>query len=77
MPQRIKFKDYNGPTGPYVATGKRVVPLTSAEGAAALGHSAMLSSFGVGAKARLYESKMREALEEAHAIDLELGLVQK
>lgn len=68
-PYVMTFSDYKGPTGAYVATGERVVPLASVEGVAALGHSAMLSALGVGDQADAYRVGMREALEEAHRID--------
>lgn len=67
----MTFSDYKGPTGPYVATGRRVVPLDSAEGVAALGHSAMLSALGPGPEAKRYAAGMRRALAEAHRLDEE------
>lgn len=67
----MKFRDYKGPTGPYIATGKRIVPLDSAEGIAALGHSAMLSALGTGPEADRYAEAMRGTLDEAHRLDLE------
>jgi hypothetical protein len=67
----MKFRDYNGPTGAYIATGKRIVPLDSAEGIAALGHSAMLSALGTGPEADRYAEAMWGILDEAHRLDLE------
>jgi hypothetical protein len=32
---KIKFSDYNGPTGLFVATGKEILPLVDAAGATA------------------------------------------
>lgn len=67
----MTFRDYKGPTGPYIATGKRIVPLDSAEGIAALGHSAMLSALGTGPEADRYAEAMRGTFDEAHRLDLE------
>lgn len=69
----MKFRDYKGPTGAYVATGKRIVPIDSAEGIAALGHSAMLSALGTGPAADRYAEAMRGTLDEAHRLDEEAG----
>lgn len=69
----MTFSDYKGPTGAFVATGKRIVPLDSAEGVAALGHSAMLSALGPGPEAKRYAAGMREALDEAHRLDQAAG----
>jgi len=65
----MRFSDYHGPTGAYVALGDRVVPLASVQGAVALGYSAMLSSVPPGEKARRWEEGMRRALEEARRVD--------
>lgn len=32
MNRRFQLTDYHGPTGPYVATDRGILPLTSAEG---------------------------------------------
>lgn len=66
----MKLRDYNGPRGRYIATGERILPLDSAEGIAALGHSAMLSALGTGPDADRYQAGMKKALEEARRRDL-------
>ncbi len=50
-----KFTDYHGPTGPYVATDRGILPLASAEGMAELMDSAMLVSLGHTEKAAEYQ----------------------
>lgn len=67
----MRFRDYEGPTGPYIATGKRIVPVDSAEGIAALGHSAMLSALGTGPEAERYADGLRGYLDEARYLDEE------
>lgn len=69
----MKIRDYDGPTGRYIATGERIIPLDSAEGIAALGHSAMLSSLGTGPDADRYQQGMQRALDEARRLDLEVA----
>ena len=55
MNRRFQFVDYHGPTGPYVATDRGILPLTSAEGMAELMDSAMLVSLGNTEKAVEYQ----------------------
>ena len=65
-----KFIDYDGPTGLYVATGEKVVPLGSAEGISAVAQSAMLTSLGSSPEAKQYEAAMHRSLAAAHDVDL-------
>jgi hypothetical protein len=65
-----KFIDYDGPTGLYVATGEKVVPLESAEGISAVAQSAMLTSLGSSPEAKQYEAAMHQSLAAAHDVDL-------
>jgi len=64
-----EFIDYDGPTGLYVATGERIVPLATVEGTAALAYSAMLTAAGAGEQADAYEKAARAALKQAHNLD--------
>ena len=50
-----EFVDYHGPTGAYIATGRGILPLTSAEGMAEAMDSAMLVSLGHSEKAAEYQ----------------------
>lgn len=50
-----KFVDYHGPTGPYVATPRGILPLDSVEGMAEVMDSAMLVSLGHSEKAAEYQ----------------------
>jgi hypothetical protein len=52
---KLNFVDYHGPTGPYVATRRGILPLDSAEGIAKVMDSAMLVSLGHTAKAAEYQ----------------------
>lgn len=52
---KIDFVDYHGPTGPYVATERGILPLTSPEGMAEVMDSAMLVSLGYSEKAAEYQ----------------------
>ena len=62
------FVDYHGPTGPYVATRRGILPLASAEGMAEVMDSAMLVSLGHSEKAAEYQrliEKRKPALSAA------------
>jgi hypothetical protein len=50
-----EFVDYHGPTGPFIATDRGVVPLASPEGMAEAMDSAMLVSLGHTEKAAEYQ----------------------
>ena len=52
---KIDFVDYHGPTGPYVATERGILPLASPEGMAEVMDSAMLVSLGYSDKAAEYQ----------------------
>ena len=52
---KLDFVDYHGPTGPFIATDRGILPLTSAEGMAAAMDSAMLVSLGHTEKAAEYQ----------------------
>ena len=49
------FADYHGPTGPYVATDRGILPLASAAGMVEVMDSAMLVSLGYSEKAAEYQ----------------------
>lgn len=49
------FIDYDGPTGPFIATDQGILPLDSPEGMAAAMDSAMLVSLGYSEKAAEYQ----------------------
>jgi len=59
-----EFSDYDGPTGLYIATGEKMLPLNTPEALAALGHSAMLLSLGASPQADEYETLVKQL---AHA----------
>jgi hypothetical protein len=50
-----EFIDYDGPTGPFIATEQGILPLTSVEGMSAAMDSAMLVSLGYSEKAAEYQ----------------------
>lgn len=52
---KVNFVDYHGPTGPYVATERGILPLASPEGMAEVMDSAMLVSLGYTEKAAEYQ----------------------
>ena len=62
-----KFVDYDGPTGPYIATEKGILPLSSTAGQAALADSAMLTALGYSAKAAAYEQLIHACRRTASA----------
>jgi hypothetical protein len=43
---KLKLTDYDGPTGPYVATGKDILPMGSVAGRIALAGGAMQAGIG-------------------------------
>lgn len=64
-----KFIDYDGPTGPFIATDRGILPLDSPEGMAAAMDSAMLVSLGYSEKAAEYQrliEKRRDASSSEH-----------
>jgi len=66
---RRKFIDYDGPTGPFIATDRGILPLDSPEGMAAAMDSAMLVSLGYSEKAAEYQrliEKRRAASSNEH-----------
>ena len=63
------FTDYDGPTGLYVATGEKILPLDSVEGLSAVAQSAMLTSLGSTPEAKKYEAAMHQSLAVAHQVD--------
>lgn len=67
------FADYDGPTGLYVATGKTILPLNSAEGISAVAQSAMLTSLGSTPEAKKYQAAMQHSLVAAHDFDVGAG----
>lgn len=67
-----EFTDYDGPTGLYVATGSKILPLSCAEGISAVAQSAMLTSLGATPKAKQYADRVARSLQAAHDADLTL-----
>ena len=63
------FIDYDGPTGLYVATGEKILPLGSVEGISAVAQSAMLTSLGSTPEAKQYQTAIQHSLAVAHAVD--------
>jgi hypothetical protein len=63
------FTDYQGPTGLYVATGEKILPLESAEGISAVAQSAMLTSLGSTPAAKQFQTEMQHSLAAAHDVD--------
>lgn len=64
-----EFSDYDGPTGLYVATGSKILPLDSAEGLSAVAQSAMLTSLGATPRAKRYAARVQRSLQAAHEAD--------
>lgn len=63
------FSDYDGPTGLFVATGEKILPLDSVEGLSAVAQSAMLTSLGSTPEAKEYQVAMQHSLAVAHDVD--------
>ncbi len=65
-----EFTDYDGPTGPFIATEQGILPLRSVEGMAAAMDSAMLVSLGYTEKAAEYQRlvKARNAAASSPAV---------
>lgn len=61
----IKFADYDGPTGFYVATGQEVLPLSTAAGAIAFVGSAAQSGIGDPQQAAFIQSEIDAAFSSA------------
>ena len=72
--QHKVFTDYKGPTGLYVATGEKILPLNSVEGISAVAQSAMLTSLGSTPKAKQYQAAMQQSLAVAHQVDVEAAV---
>ncbi len=51
-----EFYDYDGPTGLFIATGEKMLPLDTPEAMKALGESGMLLSLGCSPEAAEYEA---------------------
>jgi hypothetical protein len=49
------FRDYDGPTGPYVATKAGMRPIADPFAIASLAHAAMLTSLGTSSEAAEYQ----------------------
>jgi hypothetical protein len=64
-----EFTDYHGPTGPYVATGTKILSFGTAEGMAAVAQSAMLTSLGASPAAEQYAQAVVASLALAHEAD--------
>lgn len=58
-----KFTDYHGPTGPYIATERGILPLSSSAGMSAAMDSAMLVSLGNTEKAAEYQRQIERRSE--------------
>lgn len=71
--QHKTFTDYEGPTGLYVATGEKILPLDSVEGISAVAQSAMLTSLGSTPEAKQYQAAMQQSLAVAHQLDAATG----
>lgn len=54
------FSDYDGPTGPYVATSEGIKHIADPYAIAALAHSAMLTSLGASDEAAEYQRRWEE-----------------
>ncbi len=54
---KFAITDYKGPTGPYVATGKEILPLSSLPG--------MIAATGAGIQAGVGDQQAAEKLQEA------------
>ncbi len=57
---KLDFVDYHGPIGPYVATDRGILPLTSPEAMAEVMDSAMLVSLGCTEKAAEYQTLLEK-----------------
>lgn len=54
------FSDYDGPTGPYVATTDGMRPITDPVALAALADAAMLTALGASDDAAEFQRRLRE-----------------
>ncbi|HEY5045340.1 MAG TPA: hypothetical protein VII53_05740 [Solirubrobacteraceae bacterium] len=55
MPKQRKIKGYDGPSGAYVATGGKFLPLSEPEALVALTDSALLTGLGYSDEAEKYQ----------------------
>ncbi len=65
---KIKFSDYDGPTGLFVATGKDILPMGSVAGKIALGGAGMQAGIGDPLLAEELQHEIDEAVEQAKAL---------
>jgi hypothetical protein len=62
---KLKFSDYDGPTGMYIATGEEILPLTSVGGMIAATGAAMQAGIGDQEAAEELQAKIDAALAKA------------
>jgi hypothetical protein len=65
---KLKFSDYDGPTGLYVATGKEILPMDSIAGKIALAGAGMQAGIGDPRVAEELQHEIDEAVEKAKGL---------
>ncbi len=67
MPKQRKIKGYDGPSGAYVATEGKFLPLSEPQALVALTDSALLTSLGYSEKAAEYKKLIQRRREPVAA----------
>ncbi len=65
---KLKFSDYDGPTGLYVVTGKDIFPMDSIVGNIALAGAGMQAGIGDPLVAEALQHEIDEAVEKAKTL---------
>jgi len=68
MPKQQKIIGYNGPSGAYVATDGKFLPLSDPQAIVALIDSALLTGLGYSKKAAEYQKLMEHRRQPAAAV---------
>ncbi|GEM_PF-2271834 len=65
---KLKFSDYDGPTGLFVATGKEILPMNSVAGEIVLAGAGMQAGIGDPVIAEELQHEIDQAVEQAKAL---------
>jgi hypothetical protein len=68
MPKQRKIKGYNGPSGAYVATDGKFLPLSEPQALVALTDSALLTGLGYSHEAAKYQKLARRRRQPVAAM---------
>jgi hypothetical protein len=67
------FSDYDGPTGPFIATTDGMRPITDPQALAALADAAMLTSLGATDRAAEFQRRLEAGRRRAASTANEIG----